>query len=149
MWSQLNQRPTQPLLICMCVLLAPVPKPIATSGKITEVNGFWFYPRTAASTEHVHSGMHRTSLHEFPHKQQLAENRIQHRFSLVPTLTICWTSFWLNGFFSSSISSVPAAAHGKPAWIQPSHTPFSTQWIEMKHLKFSCMNQRIISITYQ
>lgn len=53
-----------------------VPKPIATSAKIMEANGFWFYLGTGASTEHVQSGMHRISLHEFPHKQQLDGNRI-------------------------------------------------------------------------
>lgn len=73
----------------MSVLLTPVPKSIATSGENMEVNEFWFYLRTAAGTEHVQSGMHRISLHEFPHKQQLAENRVQYRFNLVPTLTIC------------------------------------------------------------
>lgn len=72
----------------MSVLLAPVPKPIATSAKIMEVNGFWFFLRTVAGTEHVQNGMHRINLHEFPHKQQLAGNGVQYRFSLVPTLTI-------------------------------------------------------------
>lgn len=149
MWSPLNQKPPKPLLICISVLLAPGPKPIATSAKLMEVNGFWFYLRIVAGAEQVQSGMHRISLREFPHKQQLAENRVQYTFSLVPTLAICWTSSGLNGFFSSSTSSVPAAAHGKLAWIHPSHTPFSRQWIEMKRLKFSCMNQWIISTTYQ
>lgn len=105
MWSQLNQKPTQPLLIRMSMLLAPVPKPIATSAKIMEVNGFWFYLRIIAGTEHVQSGTHRISLHESPHKQQLAENRVQYRFSLVPALTICWASSWLNGFFNQLSSS--------------------------------------------
>lgn len=73
----------------MPVLLAPVPKPIATSAKIMEVNVFWLYLRTVPGTEPVQSGMHRISLHEFPDKQQLAENRVQYRFSLVPTPTIC------------------------------------------------------------
>lgn len=72
----------------MSVLLDPVPKPVATSAKIMEVNGFWFYLRTVPGTEHVQSGMHIISLHEFPGKQQLAENRVQYRFSLVPTPTV-------------------------------------------------------------